>query len=77
MGCFTCSQIEDKYRNVFKYYRNLYKDKGIIHYIYRLNPSDPWKFVKRESFQAIFDNEIKKELINGAEYFDIREFTGD
>ena len=73
MPCLPCAKVSASERNVVKYYKSTGKD----YYVYRLNKTSPFNFVEKQYFNDIFENQIKPNFENGAEYFSIQEFTGN
>ena len=72
--CHPCQKIGDKYKKVIAYYKSLYEQKGLVHYVYRLKENEDWQIITREQFKKRYEKEIQPELINGATYFHIEEF---
>lgn len=72
--CIPCSKVTQSERDVIKYYKQLYKDKGIEFYVYRLETNGSIRFVSKKEFNMVFESKIKPNFPQGAEYFSIQEF---
>lgn len=77
MGCFSCGKTfsKDASDTVAKYKKEYLKN-GIERYVYRLSPSSDLMIIRKEYFNEVFNNDIKPNLENGAEYMHISEYTG-
>lgn len=75
MSCIPCTKVNTTEKGVISYYKDLYKTKGIVHYVYRLSRTSGVKFVEKKYFSTIFENQIKPNFSIGAEYFHISEFS--
>lgn len=75
MSCLPCSKVKNV--DVVKYYKQLYKEKGIETYFFRLKKGGDLKVVRKEQFSIIYKEQIKPNLVNGAEYFNIQEFKAN
>ena len=75
MSCFACGKIEDSERATIKYYKNVHLKTGKVFYLYRKSSGSPLFVVESSYFETIFNNDIKPNFDEGAEYFSIREFT--
>lgn len=72
--CFSCGQaFKGSVQDLLRHFKQQYVSHGVERYFYRLSPTDELKIVKKEYFKAIFENEIKPNLQNGAEYAHISE----
>lgn len=74
MSCIPCSKVSTKQIDVVKYYKDLYKKKGLETYFYRLKTGGDLLIVNKSGFNAIFLKKIKPNFENGAEYFFVDEF---
>ena len=73
-SCFSCGQMfKGSARELLVYYKRQFETEGIERYFYRLSPKSDLKIVKKKYFKSIFKQEIKPNLINGAEYAHISE----
>lgn len=77
MSCFSCGAAFtgtdlDRVRR----YKKLYDEKGIESYFFTLRTNGEVKIVRKSGFNAIFEQMIKPNFFNGAEYNHISEFTG-
>lgn len=77
MSCIPCTKVTQTEQDVIRYYKHIYKTKGIEYYVYRLHAKDGIKVVKKSYFNILFETQIKPNLKHGAEYFSISEFTGN
>lgn len=74
-ACITCgASFNGTERDLAKLFLKQYKELGIERYVYRLSEKDGFKFVKKAYFSIIFESQIQPNLINGADYFHIKEF---
>ena len=76
MSCLPCGKVGAKEQFVVRYYKNIYETTGKQYYAYRLSSTQSFNFIEKKYFNDIFENQIKPNFINGAEYFAIQEFTG-
>jgi len=77
MSCLPCAKANNAEQDIFKYYKGVYDKTGKLFYIYKLSPKDGYKVVEKSYFTKIFNDQIKPNLKNGAEYYSIQEVTGD
>ena len=73
--CIPCTRMSQSDKDVIDYYKHLYKDYDKEYYVYRLGKGEPVKFIKKELFNEVFQNQIKPNFDNGADYFHICEFS--
>ncbi len=74
--CITCgASFNGTERDLAMYFKEQYDKHGIERFVYRLNPKDGFKFVRKEHFNFIFHSEIKPNFKNGSEYWSIQEFN--
>lgn len=72
--CITCgASFNGTERELALHFKQQYENHGIVRYVYRLSPSEAFKFVRAESFNILLQSEIKPNFKNGAEYFHIAE----
>lgn len=72
--CFSCGQtFNGTTQELLRLFKRQYESYGIERYFYRLSPTGNLKIVKKDQFKYIFENEIKQNLKNGAEYAHISE----
>ncbi len=73
--CFSCGKNFSGDTNaLLRAYKQQYDKLGIVRYFYQLNPKDSIKICRENSFNTIFENEIKPNFQNGAEFAHISEF---
>jgi len=72
--CITCGIAfngdESKLARIFK---EQYDKHGIERYVYRLSENGNFHFVRKESFNVIFETQIKPNFDNGSDFFHIKE----
>ena len=74
-NCFTCGrQFKGNENDLLWLFKRDYIERGIERYFYRLTPKGELRIVKKAYFNDVFNNEIKPNLINGAEYAHISEY---
>lgn len=74
--CFACGETFNRNTNeLLRRYKQLYEEKGIIVYYYKLSETDSIKITRKEYFKQIYETEIKPNLQNGATYACISEYT--
>jgi hypothetical protein len=72
--CFSCGQtFNGTTQELLRLFKRQHESYGIERYFYRLNANSDLKIVKKDQFKYIFENEIKPNLKNGAEYAHISE----
>lgn len=76
MGCGICAKLNKQEKDFVKIYKDYYKRFGKVHYAYRTETNGDIKIASEDSFDTIFNTEIKPNFEKGAEYFHISEFTG-
>lgn len=76
MGCGICAVLNAREKDFVKIYKDYFKRYGKVYYVYRTETNGGIKIVPQESFNIIFEEQIKPNFDNGAEYFHISEFTG-
>lgn len=76
MSCIPCTQIGDKYRDVIRYYKMLFEQKGVVTWVYKLSYEQDWHIISGKQFKLTYDELIQPDLKNGAEYFMMEEFKG-
>ncbi|MGR3218461.1 MAG: hypothetical protein ACUZ8H_01405 [Candidatus Anammoxibacter sp.] len=74
MACFNCSKFKSADQDIIKEYRGYYEKNGKEFYIYRLKKNGGAHIVNKNSFNTVFERDIKPNFKNGAEYFHISEF---
>ena len=77
MSCLPCSKLSTTEIDVVKFYRKVYKEKGVVFWVYRLAKGESFNFVTGSDFKKIRIEQIEPNFINGAEYFHISEFKAD
>lgn len=76
VGCFTCGKgFNYDVNQTLMHFKQQYEELGIERYFYKLSISDPIKICRRSDFNAIFKEQIKPNLQNGAEYAHISEYS--
>lgn len=74
--CVTCgASFNGTERDLALFFKDQYIKHGVERFVYRLGPNMPFMFVKKESFNTVFNSEIKPNFINGSEYWSIQEFN--
>lgn len=75
MSCFSCGVSFGAELNVvLRQYKDYYLKTGIITYYYKTSANGDVKICQKESFDFIYENEIKPNLDKGAEYACISEY---
>lgn len=75
MSCFSCGENFNQNTNaLLRAFKEQYLKYGIVRYYYRISLTEPIKICTQSSFNIIYKNEIKPNLINGAEYSHISEY---
>ncbi len=75
MGCFSCGQtFNGTVNDLLKRYKLDYINNGVERYFYKESATGDVKIVKKEQFKYYFDNFIKPNFNNGAEYAHIQEY---
>ena len=76
MPCFSCGKgFNGTVQELLMRYKRDYLERGIEHYFFRESEKGDIKIVGKEQFNYYFDNHIKPNFKNGAEYAHIREFN--
>jgi len=74
-NCFSCGRtFNGNEKDLLFLFKQDYLQNGTERYFYKLSPQDDLKIVSKKNFNFVFENEIKPNLINGAEYAHISEF---
>jgi len=75
MSCFSCGQnFTTDVNALLRAYKEQYEKLGIVRYFYKLETNGTIFICHQNSFQFIYDNEIKKNLHKGAEFAHISEY---
>lgn len=76
MSCFTCGKgMPVNAKVILKRFKELYEEKGIERYFYKLNETAPVMTCSKSQFKTIFTKKIKKNLKHGATYAHIKEYN--
>lgn len=74
--CFSCGRsFNGSVKDLLRIYKTEYDKKGTERYYYKLSENGDVFICGKTSFKVIFDNEIKPNYINGAEFAHIREYN--
>lgn len=74
-NCFSCgSSFSSGIAGVLQYYKYLYETTGLESFFYRLSSEGNVIVVRKSDFKVIFEEQIKPNFHNGAEYAHISEY---
>lgn len=74
-NCFSCgSSFGSGVTGILQYYKHLYETTGLERYFYRLSSDGDVFIVTKSEFKSIFEEDIKPNFHNGAEYAHISEY---
>lgn len=74
--CFTCGMgFTGTAHQSLLHFRKLYEQNGIERYFYKLSENGAIKVCKKSDFNRIFNDKIKPNFENGAEYSHISEYN--
>lgn len=74
--CFSCGKGFNGDTNaLLMHFKRMYNEKGIVRYFFRLSENGNVLTCKGKDFKAIFEQQIKPNFANGAEYSHIAEYN--
>lgn len=74
--CFTCGAgFNGSVNDLLLLFRRQYEDMGIERYFYKLSSNGDILTCRKSQFKDIFEQQIKPNFENGAEYSHIREYN--
>lgn len=77
MACFTCGQTFSlNEKDLAIKYKKEYEKYGIERYFYKTSSEGTVHFVRKKSFNSVFEREIKPNFEKGAEFGHIKEYKG-
>ena len=72
--CFSCGQgFKGSVNELLSKFKIEYEEKGTVRYFYKLSDKGDVKICRKSSFKNIFENQIKPNYVNGANYAHIVE----
>lgn len=75
-SCFSCGRtFKGSVNDLLQLFKQDYLERGTERYFYKLSYKGDLLICKKSSFKFIFDNQIKPNIINGAEYAHIKEYN--
>jgi len=75
MSCFSCGQgFSNDVNILLRGYKEQYNKFGIIRYFYRTKTNGEIYVCRQSSFSTIYEEYIKPNLQEGAEYSNISEY---
>lgn len=74
--CFTCGHgVASETKTILKAYKAMWEKAGVDRYFYKIKRNGEIFVVSKSNFSRIFNDVIKPNLINGAEYAHISEYN--
>lgn len=74
-SCFSCGKsFNQDVNGVLQFFKRQYLEHGIERFFYKTSEKGDVKTVKKAYFSKVFEQEIKPNFINGAEYAHIQEY---
>lgn len=75
-NCFTCGRgFNGTEHETLVMFKKIYEQYGVDRYFYKLSENSEVMICKKADFKRIFIEQIKPNLINGAEYSHISEYS--
>jgi len=75
MPCFSCGQtFNGSVNELLQRYKLDYIQRGVERYFFKESENGDVKIINKDQFKYYFDNHIKPNFKNGAEYAHIKEY---
>ncbi len=76
MPCFSCGQtFNGSVNELLQRFKRDYLERGVERYFYKESETGDIKIVNKRQFEYVFNNIIKPNFVNGAEYAHISEYN--
>lgn len=78
MPCFSCGQtFNGTVNELLQRFKLDYLERGVERYFYKESLNSDIRIVNKQQFKHIFDEKIKPNFKNGAEYAHISEYKAN